>query len=59
MVERLGDVPLIASPLRLSSTPPEIRLPPPRLGEHTAEVLELIKPAPSQPSPGRGREDKS
>lgn len=34
-----GDVQLVASPLRLSRTPPEYRLPPPRLGEHTEEVL--------------------
>jgi crotonobetainyl-CoA:carnitine CoA-transferase CaiB-like acyl-CoA transferase len=30
---------LAASPLRLSATPPSYRRPPPRLGEHTAEVL--------------------
>jgi crotonobetainyl-CoA:carnitine CoA-transferase CaiB-like acyl-CoA transferase len=57
MIERLGDVPLIASPLRLSDTPPEISRRPPRLGEHTQEVLGLTNRAPSQPSPGRGRGD--
>jgi crotonobetainyl-CoA:carnitine CoA-transferase CaiB-like acyl-CoA transferase len=36
-----GDRPLdlVASPLRLKRTPPEYRLPPPRLGEHTDETL--------------------
>ncbi|MFO1318213.1 MAG: CoA transferase [Burkholderiales bacterium] len=35
----LGMVTLLASPLRFSATPVEYRRPPPRLGEHTAEVL--------------------
>ena len=30
---------LVASPLRLELTPPDCRLPPPELGEHTDEVL--------------------
>jgi crotonobetainyl-CoA:carnitine CoA-transferase CaiB-like acyl-CoA transferase len=30
---------LVASPLRLERTPPEYRLPPPLLGQHTEEVL--------------------
>ncbi|MBV9570345.1 MAG: CoA transferase [Alphaproteobacteria bacterium] len=34
-----GPLDLVASPLRLTATPPEYRLPPPRLGEHTDEVL--------------------
>ena len=36
-----GGVPvkLIANPLRLSATPPDYRIPPPVLGEHTEEVL--------------------
>ncbi len=33
-------VPTVASPLRLSATPPSYRLPPPLLGQHTREVLE-------------------
>lgn len=32
-------VPTVGSPLALLATPPTYRLPPPRLGEHTAEVL--------------------
>lgn len=34
-----GSVPLVASPLRLSATPVQYRDPPPRLGQHTDEVL--------------------
>jgi glutaryl-CoA transferase len=32
-------VKVIANPVRLSGTPPEYRLPPPTLGQHTEEVL--------------------
>ena len=32
-------VPLIASPIRMSATPPSYRHPPPMLGQHTDEVL--------------------
>jgi crotonobetainyl-CoA:carnitine CoA-transferase CaiB-like acyl-CoA transferase len=34
-----GEVNVLRMPLRLSSTPLEIQGPPPRLGEHTREVL--------------------
>ena len=34
-----GESPLIGSPLKLSGTPVSYRRPPPRLGEHTDEVL--------------------
>jgi crotonobetainyl-CoA:carnitine CoA-transferase CaiB-like acyl-CoA transferase len=34
-----GTVPLVASPLRLSGEPPRTPLAPPRLGEHTDEIL--------------------
>lgn len=37
--EDAGPVPLVGSPLKMSATPPSYRLPPPRLGAHTAEVL--------------------
>ena len=37
-----GPLDLVASPLRLARTPPEYRLPPPILGEHTAEVLREV-----------------
>lgn len=35
-----GDVPLVASPLRLSGTPVQYRHAPPQLGQHTDEVLQ-------------------
>ena len=38
----LGPVPTVASPLRLSATPVDYRRPPPRLGEHTREVLQEL-----------------
>jgi crotonobetainyl-CoA:carnitine CoA-transferase CaiB-like acyl-CoA transferase len=34
-----GSLDLVASPLRLEKTPPEYRLPPPLLGQHTSEIL--------------------
>ncbi|MFG5864299.1 CaiB/BaiF CoA transferase family protein [Metapseudomonas sp. CR1201] len=37
-----GVVPQVASPLRLSETPVEYRMPPPLLGEHTQEVLQRV-----------------
>lgn len=37
--EDTGPIPLVASPMRMSATPPSYRLPPPRIGEHTREVL--------------------
>lgn len=39
MAHAVADVPLIGSPLKLSATPVEYRRPPPRLGQHTDEVL--------------------
>jgi crotonobetainyl-CoA:carnitine CoA-transferase CaiB-like acyl-CoA transferase len=35
-----GAAPLVASPMRLSGTPPVYRSAPPRLGEHTRQVLQ-------------------
>ena len=34
-----GRVKLLANPVRLSATPPDYRIPPPLLGEHTEQVL--------------------
>jgi crotonobetainyl-CoA:carnitine CoA-transferase CaiB-like acyl-CoA transferase len=39
MAHATGPLDLVASPLKLSKTPPDYRLPPPLLGEHTDEVL--------------------
>jgi glutaryl-CoA transferase len=35
----IGELRLVGSPLKFSETPVEYKLPPPRLGEHTEEVL--------------------
>jgi crotonobetainyl-CoA:carnitine CoA-transferase CaiB-like acyl-CoA transferase len=35
----LGEIPMLANPLRMSATPIRYEIPPPMLGEHTAEVL--------------------
>ncbi|MEO8289231.1 MAG: CoA transferase [Chloroflexota bacterium] len=40
----IGPVRLVASPLKLESTPPTIRRHPPMLGEHTEEVLRELVP---------------
>ena len=37
--EEIGNLKLVGSPLKLSDTPVNYRRPPPRLGEHTEEVL--------------------
>jgi crotonobetainyl-CoA:carnitine CoA-transferase CaiB-like acyl-CoA transferase len=41
-----GGIPQVASPIGLSATPVSYRLPPPALGEHTAEVLAWLATAP-------------
>lgn len=38
----IGDLPLIGSPLKFSDTTVAYRLPPPRLGEHSEEVLKEL-----------------
>ena len=42
MQHATGPMHLVASPLRLSGTPPEYRLAPPLLGEHTNEILKDV-----------------
>ncbi|HEY7677351.1 MAG TPA: CoA transferase [Candidatus Methylomirabilis sp.] len=37
-----GPIKLVGSPLKLAETPPEVRLPPPTLGQHTEEVLREV-----------------
>ncbi len=44
-------VPTAAIPMRLSRTPGSVRLPPPRLGEHTREIMEQIGFYPGDASP--------
>jgi len=39
----VGELPLVGSPLKMSDTPVEYRLPPPLMGEHTEEVLRELK----------------
>jgi crotonobetainyl-CoA:carnitine CoA-transferase CaiB-like acyl-CoA transferase len=39
----LGTVETLGNPVKLSRTPGVVRLPPPGLGEHTADVLEQLK----------------
>ncbi|NMG53582.1 CaiB/BaiF CoA transferase family protein [Aromatoleum aromaticum] len=43
-----GRVPQVASPMRLSATPVEYRLPPPLLGEHTDEILASLLGLPAE-----------
>ena len=45
----IGKLPLVGSPLKMSATPVDYKLPPPRLGEHTAEILKsMIGATPAQ-----------
>jgi crotonobetainyl-CoA:carnitine CoA-transferase CaiB-like acyl-CoA transferase len=40
----IGDLRLVGSPLKFSDTPVEYRIPPPRLGEHTEQIVnELVE----------------
>ena len=38
----IGELPLVGSPLKMSDTPVEYRLPPLLMGEHTEEVLRAL-----------------
>lgn len=42
MAHATGPLDLVASPLKLAKTPPDYRLPPPLLGEHTDDVLREV-----------------
>jgi formyl-CoA transferase len=37
-----GTLPLVASPLKITTAPPQVRTPPPLLGQHTDEILETL-----------------
>jgi crotonobetainyl-CoA:carnitine CoA-transferase CaiB-like acyl-CoA transferase len=39
----IGELPLVGSPLKMSDTPVEYRLPPPLMGEHTKDVLRELR----------------
>jgi crotonobetainyl-CoA:carnitine CoA-transferase CaiB-like acyl-CoA transferase len=39
----VGPIKVLGNPIKLSRTPYVIRLPPPRLGEHTEEVVSQLK----------------
>jgi crotonobetainyl-CoA:carnitine CoA-transferase CaiB-like acyl-CoA transferase len=39
----IGELPLVGSPLKMSDTPVEYRLPPPLMGQHTEEVLRELE----------------
>jgi crotonobetainyl-CoA:carnitine CoA-transferase CaiB-like acyl-CoA transferase len=39
----IGKLPLVGSPLKMSDTPVEYRLPPPLMGQHTEEVLKKLR----------------
>jgi crotonobetainyl-CoA:carnitine CoA-transferase CaiB-like acyl-CoA transferase len=41
----IGDLRLVGSPLKFGDTPVDYRLPPPRLGEHTEEVVKQLSRA--------------
>lgn len=43
-----GDLTTLANPMKLAATPPSYRLPPPALGEHSREVLELLGYSPDE-----------
>ncbi|MEK6751890.1 MAG: CoA transferase [Chloroflexota bacterium] len=38
----IGELPLVGSPLKMSATPVEYRLPPPLMGEHTVSILQEL-----------------
>jgi crotonobetainyl-CoA:carnitine CoA-transferase CaiB-like acyl-CoA transferase len=42
-----GDVRLVASPIKMSLTPPRTDLPPPTLGQHTDEVMQSLRSTPA------------
>ncbi len=39
LIQEIDGVPMVGSPIGFSATPPQIRLPPPDLGEHTDAIL--------------------
>jgi len=46
-----GQVTVMGVPVRLHATPGDVRLPPPRLGEHTDEILRRVARVPARQIP--------
>jgi crotonobetainyl-CoA:carnitine CoA-transferase CaiB-like acyl-CoA transferase len=46
-----GVLRLVADPIAVGGTLPEVRLPPPRLGQHTDEVLSELEGSSQRPGP--------
>lgn len=50
-VVTVGGRTLVANPIRLAATPVTYRRPPPRLGEHTDEIVRRLAPTPEEAHP--------